>query len=154
MNSGYNSFVPFDRELIEARLALDLIPSRDIAKVAADALEAGVDGSATLRLAILESPTFFEIRDLLPDAMKEMGLAHIGKGEASRRLAKSLVSAILKDNDDPLRFLATFEKLYVDAGYPNEIRSLGTLHDEVFIRFATEEENRAFVRARLREFIA
>ena len=53
--------MPFDREQIEARLALelDLVAYADMPQIAQDALEAGLDGRATMRLAILERPNLF-----------------------------------------------------------------------------------------------
>jgi hypothetical protein len=54
----YTCRVPFDRELLEAKLALDLIASADMPGMAWDAIEAGVDGPATKRLAAMESPTY------------------------------------------------------------------------------------------------
>jgi hypothetical protein len=56
----------FDRELIEAKLALDLIASADMPSVAVEGLEAGLeaglDGPAIRRLAVLERPTFRDSR--------------------------------------------------------------------------------------------
>jgi hypothetical protein len=39
----YNQGVPFDRDDIEAKLALDLIASADMPQIALEALEAGLD---------------------------------------------------------------------------------------------------------------
>ena len=62
----YNRAVSFDRELIEAKLALDLIASADMPSIAWDAWEAGVDGGpATRRLGSLERPTYFDELDQL-----------------------------------------------------------------------------------------
>jgi hypothetical protein len=41
--------VPFDRDQIEAKHALDLIASADMPQIAWDALEANLDGPATRR---------------------------------------------------------------------------------------------------------
>jgi hypothetical protein len=69
----------FDRELIEAKLALDLIASADMPSVAVEGLEAGLeaglDGPAIRRLAVLERPTYFEVREVLPCAMAVLGIA-------------------------------------------------------------------------------
>jgi len=51
----------FDREIIEATIALDLIPSEGMPAIAQDALEAGLDGRALVRLATLENPTYFQV---------------------------------------------------------------------------------------------
>ena len=95
--------MPFDREHIEARLALDLIASADMPQIAQDALAAGLDGPATLRLAILERPTYFEVAEVLPRVVNELGLAQITIGEAALRVAKETAREILRNGDDPLR---------------------------------------------------
>jgi hypothetical protein len=69
--------MPFDRELVEAHLALQRIGATDMPKLAWDALEAGLDGPATRRLAALHFPTFFQVREILPKVMQEWGLAQI-----------------------------------------------------------------------------
>jgi hypothetical protein len=63
--------VPFDRELTEAKLALDLIASADMPSIAWDAWEAGLDGPAITRLGALERPTYFEVSEVLPRVMQE-----------------------------------------------------------------------------------
>lgn len=45
--------------------------------IALDALEADIDGAAIRRLAALERPTYFEVAEILPRAMEEMGLVQI-----------------------------------------------------------------------------
>jgi hypothetical protein len=145
--------MPFDRELLEARLALDLIASADWPKVAQDAMEAGVDGPATLRLAVLEKPSFFEIRDLLPRVTEEMRLSGLSKGIAAERIAKSLAGEILNSGKDPLRYLRELEWLYIKSDYAKEVRPVGTLDDEVYISCTTAAGKREFVRARLRAFL-
>jgi hypothetical protein len=125
--------VAFDGEQIEARLALNLIASADMPKVAWDALEAGFDGPATRRLAALERPTYFEVAEVLPRAMQELGLAHITAGQAALRLAKQMAQGILDKGDDPLRYTQSFESLWIRSGYAKEIQILGTLHDDVWI---------------------
>jgi len=47
--------VPVDRELVEAKLALDLIASADMPSVAWVAWEAGVDGGPAMHLGIVNS---------------------------------------------------------------------------------------------------
>jgi hypothetical protein len=82
--------VPFDREQVEARLALNLIASADMPQIAIEALEAGLDGKATRRLAVLEKPTYFEVAEVLPLAMQELELAQIPIGEAAMRVARKM----------------------------------------------------------------
>lgn len=101
--------MPFDRNQIEARIALKLIPSADMPKVAWDALEAGIDGKATRRLAALEHPTYFEVAEVLQDVMRELGLSSIPIGEAAARVARAIANDILCSGDDPLKHIRDFE---------------------------------------------
>jgi hypothetical protein len=75
--------MPFDRELVEAQLALQRIGTTDMPKLAWDALEAGLDGPATRRLAALHSPTFFEVREILPRLLLEWGMAQVPREQAA-----------------------------------------------------------------------
>jgi hypothetical protein len=109
--------VTFDRRTIEARLSLNLIASSDMPKVAWDALEAGLDGPGIRRLAALDSPTYFEVRDVLPRAMKEMGLVKLTPNDAALRLAKNRAKEILDRGEDPLKHTREFERLWIHAGY-------------------------------------
>jgi hypothetical protein len=80
--------VPFDRHLLEAKLALNLIASGDMPTIAWDALEAGLDGAATRRLAALEHPTYFEVAEVLPLVLQELELSQIPVQEAAQRMAE------------------------------------------------------------------
>ena len=148
--------MPFDRSIIEAQMTLGLIFSSDMPSIACDALEAGLDGPAIRRLAALESPTFFEVREILPRAMLEMGLVQVSSGVAAIRLAKKRANEILERGEDPLKQTQEFERLWIDAGYPFEMRSLETLDDEVYLARAGESDEaiRKWVVRRLHEFIS
>lgn len=145
----------FDRELIEARLALSLILSEDMPSVAVDALDAGLDGPAIRRLAILEHPTYFEVAEALPRAMRELGLSQIRTEEAALRIARQMIREILQREDDPVKHLGDFESLWIHADYAEEISGLGTLDDEVLIARTmgqSEEQIRQWVTSTLRDF--
>jgi hypothetical protein len=147
--------MPFDRDQIEARLALDLIASVDLPQIAQDALEAGFDGPATLRLAVLERPTYFEVAEVLPRVLKELRLAQITLGEAALRLAKEITREILRSGDDPLRHVRDFESLWVRSNYAKEIQTLGTLWDDVWIAQSmdrSDEQIREWVKSVLKDF--
>jgi hypothetical protein len=133
--------VPFDRQIVEAQLSLDMIPSGDIPKIAWDALEAGVDGKFIRRLAALDSPTYFQVIEILPQAMQEMGLRNVRRGEAALRLAKECAKAILKSGDDPLTHTRDFERLWIEAGYPKELCTVGNLYDDVYIASGIESDS-------------
>ena len=146
--------VPFDRQLLEAKLALDLIPPADMPTVALDALEAGIDGKATRRLAVLERPTYFEVAEVLPRVMEEWDISHIPIREAALRVARSIAQDILRGGEDPLRHIRDFEQLWILADHSEELRSLGTLDDEVSIAHGQSlVVIREWVTERLRNFI-
>lgn len=147
--------MPFDREDIEAQLTLNLIASSDMPQIALDALEAGLDGPATRRLAILEHPTYFEVAEVLPRVMQELGLTQITTGEAALRVARSLAKEILHSGVDPLERLREFESLWVRSGYARGIMKLGTLIDDVWVAQSTgqsEFQIREWVTSILTEF--
>ena len=112
---------------------LNLIVSADTPQIAWDALEAGLDGPATRRLAALEHPTYFEVAEVLPRVRQELGLTEIAVEQAALRVAKQIVREILDKSDDQLRHVQTFESLWVRSGYAKDIQALGTMHDEVWI---------------------
>jgi len=98
-----------------------------------DAIEAGLDGPAIRRMAALEFPTFFEVQEVLPQAMKEMRLSRLGEGEAALRLAKLRAQEILATNSDPFKHLRDFEHLWLESHYCRELRDYGNLEDEVYV---------------------
>ena len=147
--------MPFDRDQIEARLALNLIASADMPKIAWDALEAGLDGPATLKLAALEHPTYFEVAEVLPRVRQELGLAEITTGQASLCVAKQIAREILGKGDDPLRHVQTFESLWVRSGYAEDIQALGTMHDDVWVAQemgCSDEQIRDWIASLLKDF--
>jgi hypothetical protein len=123
----------FDRQVIEAKLALELIASADMPSIAWDALEEGLDGTATRRLAALDHPTYFEVAEVLPRAMQELGLSKIPAGEAASRMAKQIAQKILLSGENPLKHVRDFESIWIRANYALEISHLGTLYDDVYI---------------------
>lgn len=102
-------------------------------QIALDALEAGLEGPATLRLAILERPTYFQVAEVLPRAMKELGLTRIPKDEAALRIAKRMAKEILQSGGDPLNHLRDFESLWIRSDHSKEVAELGNLDDDVWI---------------------
>jgi hypothetical protein len=144
--------MPFERQKVEAQLALNRICTTDMPALACEALEAGLDGPAIRRLAALEFPTFFEVREVLPQAMKEMDLACLTKTEAAVRLSRLRAREILEAGSDPLYQLRDFGLLWHDADYCRELKDYGSLDDEVdAARYmgTPEEELRSWLLERL-----
>ncbi len=148
--------VPFDPRLIEAQIALELIPSENMPKIAWDALESGFDGPAIRRLAALDFPTFFEIAEVLPRVMDELGVSRISVVQAAERLSRITAQRILASGDDPLKHLRDFESLWFRANYAKSLASLGTLHDDVWvaqIQGQSDIEIRKWVTKTIAEFV-
>jgi hypothetical protein len=147
--------VAFDRDTTEAELSLDLIGSSAMPKIAWDALEAGLDGPGIRRLAALDSPTYFEVRGVVPRAMQEMGLATVARSVAALRIAKHRAQEILASGGDPLRHIHDFEHLWITAGYPSELCSVGTVCDDVYIASGNQSDDaiRKWIVERLKEMI-
>ena len=124
----------FDPEIIEARLSLELIASKEMPHIAWDALEAGFDGRAIRRLGALDRPTWFEVRDVLPQAMAEMGLHEITREDAAVRIAKQIAEEFLaSENRDVKSCVRKLEWLWIRSGYSNAVVKLGTLDDELLV---------------------
>lgn len=148
--------MPFDHELIEAKLALDLIASADMPSIAWEAWESGLDGVATRRLGVLERPTYFEIAELLPRVRQELGLSYVSRNEAAKRIARRIARDILKSGDDPLLHLRDFRSLWIRADYDHAISGLGTLYEDVWIARSggqSDGEIRASVTSFLKTFV-
>src|SRR5262245_5640678 len=146
--------MPFDPRVVEAKLALNLISSVEMPRLAWEALEAGLDGPAIRRIAAFEFPTFFQIQEVLPKAMEEMQLAKLDKARAAFQLAKLRAQEILRTKSDPLRHLRDFEHVYIEADYCRELRDYGNLDDEVYVAQLmgqSEQEIRAWVIERLKK---
>jgi hypothetical protein len=148
--------VAFDTKLIEAQMALELILTDNMPRIAWDALESGFDGPAIRRLAALERPTYFEVADVLPGVMQELGISHIPADRAGERIGRKIAQRVLDGGHDPLKHLRDFESVWVRAGYPISLAALATLDDEVSIARASgqsEEEIRQWVTSTLSDFL-
>ena len=145
--------MPFDARIVEAQISLDLIASSDMPTIAWDGLEAGLDGKYIRRLAALESPTYFQVIEVLAKAMKEMGMTKLPRGHAALRLAKARAKQILESGSDPLKQTRYFARLWIEAGYPRELHLVGNLDDEVYIDHRPEPQIREWVVERLQQLI-
>jgi hypothetical protein len=148
--------MPFDRNLVEAQLALNLIGTTELPKLAWAALEAGLDGPATRRLAALRLPTIFEVRQVLPRVMQEWKIAGLPPEQAAVRLAKHRAREILQSNDDPLKHARDFEHMWQQADYCRELGDYGNLDDEIHLaRYSgqTDDEIRIWLRAKLQALV-
>ena len=153
----YNRAMAFEPRVVEARLALNLISSTEMPRLAWEALDAGLDGPAIRRLAAFESPTCFQVQELLPQVMEEMRLARLDKVEAALQLAKLRAQEIVAANLDPFKHLRDFEHLWIEADYCRELQDYGNLNDDVFVARSMgepDQEIRAWIMERLKTLAA
>jgi hypothetical protein len=122
--------MPFDPQLVEARIALGMIAPEEMPALAADALEAGVDGRRIRRMAALSSTSGWETDQVLPAFMVEAGLRTISISEAALRVARHIARRILNEGLDPLAFTRDFEAIWIRSDYCREIQEAGTLDDD------------------------
>jgi hypothetical protein len=125
--------MPFDHDLVEAQLALNHIGTTDMPKLAWDALEAGLDGPATRRLAALHSPTFFQLSEILPTLLQEWRMTELSPEDAALRLAKLRARQILQSNEDPLKHANDFWNLWMESDYCSALHDYGPLADDVHV---------------------
>lgn len=144
----------FDPRIAEAQIALNMIGTTDMPRLAWDALEAGFDGPAIRRLAALDFPTHFQVEEILGRAIEEMQVVKLTREAAALQLGKIVAQRILRSNDDLLKHLRDFEYMYWEADYCCELRSVGNLDDEVYVareRGQSDAEIRGWVRERLED---
>jgi len=125
----YPHFVPFDSQLVEAKLALKMIGPEEMPSLAWDALEAGLDGPFIRRLAALVNPSGWETAQIESAFMAEACMERISEVAASLRIARRLADRILSEGLDPLAYTRDFYLLWYRAGYPAEMQEVGSLDD-------------------------
>ncbi|HEX9198587.1 MAG TPA: hypothetical protein VF865_03450 [Acidobacteriaceae bacterium] len=121
--------MPFDPQQFAAEVSLGLIPSESFPSVAQDALVAGFDGKWIRRMAILETPSGWEIDQVLPKMLADLSTQFPGKEEAALLLAKIRVHRIQQTTEDPLKSIGYFNQLYLNADYPTGLQELGWIED-------------------------
>jgi len=126
----YPHCVPFDSQLIEAKLALSMIGPDEMPALAWDALEAGLDGPTIRRLAALINPSGWETDQIIPAFMAEADMKSISSQDAAIRVARHLAQRILSEELDPLAYSRYFEALWIRADYPTAIQEVGSLDDQ------------------------
>jgi hypothetical protein len=126
----YPRSVPFDSQLVEAKLALGMIRPDEMPALAWDALEAGFDGPSIRRLAAMIKPSGWETDQIIPAFMAEAGMKSISRQEASTRVAVQLARRIVREELDPLAYTRDFELLWIRADYSTAIQEVGSLDDQ------------------------
>lgn len=140
--------MPFDPEVFEAEVALGMIPTERLPASAQDALEAGYDGRHVVRMAILDPKDGYEIHEVLPKMLAELGRGTPSREDAALWLARRRARQILDSGEDPLPSLAWFYQVMLNSGHPRELVELGYLEDEFYL-IADPAEQRAMAIAAL-----
>jgi hypothetical protein len=125
--------VPFERNLVEAKLALDRIGPEELPALAWDALEAGFDGHAIRRMAAFVNPTGWQTDQILPAFMRESGLQRISIEAACVRIAIDLARRLLTNGSDPLLYSRDFELLWIKSDYSRVLQDAGSLDDQKYV---------------------
>jgi hypothetical protein len=150
---AHTTTMPFDHDVVEAQLALNRIGATDMPKLACDALEAGLDGPATRRLAALDFPTFFQVREILPALLQEWRMTQLSREDAALRLAKLRARQIPQNNEDPLTRANDFWNLWMESDYCRALHEYGPLADDVNVARCsgqTDDQIRAWVLDKLK----
>jgi hypothetical protein len=143
----------FSPRLIEAKLALNMVPPEDFPMLAINALEADVDGPTIRKMSGLVQPSGYTTD--LERFMAEAGLVTISKDTACARLAQELAREAIRSGADPLQFTKDLAQLWIAADYPSALQNIGGLDEEVYVSEYmghTFSETREMVRKRLLEF--
>ncbi|WP_263379733.1 hypothetical protein [Granulicella paludicola] len=146
--------MPFDLATFEAEIALSLIPTEQLPRVAQDAMEQGFDGPGVLRMAILEPDAGWAIDQALQPMLAELGCQAISPQQAALSLALQLARRILDSGEDPLPSIPYFYRLMLAADYPSELVALGYFDDLFFEDETEEEEKKTLAREALEELLS
>jgi hypothetical protein len=144
--------MPFDPSIFEAEVALRLIPTERLPLTAQEALEAGFEGPNVLRMAIMEPVEGWEIDQILPRMLMDLGCHSIHARDAAFRLARSRAERILETCEDPLESVMYFHSLMLAADHPEELIALGYFDDNNF--GATPAQMRLSAFGELQKFLS
>ena len=143
----------FDPAVFEAELALGFIPTEEMPRRAQDALEAGYDGAGVVRMAVLEKPSGWEVDQVVPRMLEDLGLRRIDVADAAVRLGRVRAERILASGEDPLQSAAYFDDLAKRADYPVELMDCVSYFDDVRAFDLDDEKIREIALGQLRELL-
>lgn len=90
-------------------------------------------GRHILRMAILDPKYGYEIHEVLPEMLAELGRGTPSREDAALWLARRRARQILDSGEDPLPSLAWFYQVMLKGDHPRELVELGYLEDEFFL---------------------
>jgi len=112
----------FNPDLFVAKWYCSTVGTEDMPAFAADALEAGFDGSALRRLAGLVDPTARDVGDLLERALGEIGTVKIQSKEQALVFQSRLVAVdIVEGKIEALRGAEILARYAMALNYPGFI---------------------------------
>jgi hypothetical protein len=113
---------------------LGMLLPEDVPRVACQALQSGLDGEVVRLVAGLHEPTSRDIEDTVDLAQfwRQLGLQPLDAHEAADWIAVRCCKQILEGQITPIDGTNELWDLYVNLGYPNEIKwsKLACLSDE------------------------
>ena len=113
--------LPFSPQLIQARWALDKLPSEDAPPLAQEALRLGYDGKNVRRIAGLISPVRADLLPLMPGFLAEMGMSTgITREEAAWALTRSIAKGMLDGHITPYEGASFIWREIVNQVWPNQ----------------------------------
>src|SRR5689334_5349410 len=113
---------PFNPDMFVAKWYCSTVGPEDMPTFAADALEAGFDGSALRRLAGLVHPTARDVGDLFERALHEIGTVKIQSEEQALIFQSRLVAIdIVEGKIEPIRGAETLARYAMALKYPDFI---------------------------------
>jgi hypothetical protein len=121
---------PFNPDMFVAKWYCSTVGPEDMPTFAADALEAGFDGSALRRLAGLVHPTARDVGDLFERALHEIGTVKIQSEEQALIFQSRLVAIdIVEGKIEPIRGAETLARYAMALKYPDFIAEFVQLID-------------------------
>jgi hypothetical protein len=129
--------MPFDPQQFAAEASLGIIPTESFPSAAQDALVAGFNSKWILRMAVLDRPSGWEVDQVLPKMLADLGIELPTPKDAALFLAKNRVHRIQQTGEDPLKSIDYFKQLLRKADYPDELTELGWLEENSI--FADED---------------
>jgi len=143
--------MPFDPQEFAAKVSLGEIPSEERPSLAQDALEAGFDGPALVRMAVLTKPSGWEVDQFVPRVLEELKVLKPKTAEAAIFLVKKLAWRILETNEDPLPSLSYFHRLFWLADAPTEMAGLAYADEMIY--GGTDDDTRQALREEIANFL-
>src|SRR5579885_468900 len=135
-----------------AKYLIGDFPIEQLPGLACDALEDGIEGSATAQIAGLKNPGYFDVQGLLPNFFNELGVSALTKQEAGWFLAKNIAGKIVSGGIDPEMGAKELERIWIKLEYSLERLKNFSLADDLIesLPFTVKKSDLLRVRDKMR----